>query len=335
MMEGDLAEGEAARLAAATWSGSVPAVFTLARDEVATMQPPPPVYLLLPRVSYLPTAAAEAVSVLRASTPTAGVGGAAGAGGAAGVDGVWFEYAGAPLRWHLPVGVLFDCYCAGAPGGDVPLPWQITVHYRNFPNDALLECADNRAVERAYMNTLKQAWFMCYGSTAEVMNLSKSVQEELFLGIRASNFEAYWKSRLCLRPKRPAAGERQVDGSGRKIGAVRHLPLRVLVSESSGGGGGGAAGGGGGGSGNALVVRTRFAQVPVAPDCAAERGERRVTLGEAVCAAAPPSAAGGAGAPPAGTLVVHGVEVPPDAAALDVWSSMSHPDGFLYVVVRR
>lgn len=42
---------------------------------------------------------------------------------------MWLEYDGQPVRWHLPIGVLFDLYV----NPEVQLPWNITVHFGKFP----------------------------------------------------------------------------------------------------------------------------------------------------------------------------------------------------------
>jgi hypothetical protein len=41
------------------WGGTVPVVFRLAQAEIATHEAPPPLFMLLPRHSYLPMIAAE------------------------------------------------------------------------------------------------------------------------------------------------------------------------------------------------------------------------------------------------------------------------------------
>lgn len=47
----------------------------------------------------------------------------------------WFEYDGAPIRIDLPVGVLFDSFVNKE--GD-PLPWSVTLHYKNYPEQFLI-----------------------------------------------------------------------------------------------------------------------------------------------------------------------------------------------------
>lgn len=42
---------------------------------------------------------------------------------------MWLEYDGQPIKWHFPIGVLFDIHM----GSDIQLPWNIVVHFENFP----------------------------------------------------------------------------------------------------------------------------------------------------------------------------------------------------------
>ena len=59
------------QLQRSVWDGHVPCVFTLAPDEVTTMaeEPPHAHYLLLPRHSYLPCAAAAVVAHFKTFAP--------------------------------------------------------------------------------------------------------------------------------------------------------------------------------------------------------------------------------------------------------------------------
>ena len=41
------------------------------------------------------------------------------------IDEIWLEYEGQPLKWHYPVGLLYDLYAQ-----DSQLPWNITVHFQ-------------------------------------------------------------------------------------------------------------------------------------------------------------------------------------------------------------
>lgn len=49
---------------------------------------------------------------------------------------MWLDYNGQPLKWHYPIGFLYDLYC----GSDSQLPWTLTVHFTKFPESILLRC---------------------------------------------------------------------------------------------------------------------------------------------------------------------------------------------------
>jgi len=107
------------------WAGRIPAVFTLAEEECRDSMPDP-CYLMLPRMSYLPLATEKVRKHF--SSYLAEEGGE-----------MWFSYHGSPLRWHHPIGLLYDLL-AGDAAHDVHLPWSITAHFSQFPADQLLPC---------------------------------------------------------------------------------------------------------------------------------------------------------------------------------------------------
>jgi autophagy-related protein 5 len=63
----------------------------------------------------------------------------------------WFDVNGEPLRWHLPVGVLFDLYA-----NTEQLPWEVTIHFRHFPVNQLIRCVGDETVRSVFFNTLKE-----------------------------------------------------------------------------------------------------------------------------------------------------------------------------------
>ncbi|XP_033615909.1 autophagy protein 5-like [Fukomys damarensis] len=93
------------------WFGRIPTCFTLYQDEI-TEREAEPYYLLLPRVSYL-TLVTDKVKkhfqkVMRQDNSE-----------------IWFEYEGTPLKWHYPIGLLFDLLASSS-----ALPWNIIVHFK-------------------------------------------------------------------------------------------------------------------------------------------------------------------------------------------------------------
>ena len=50
---------------------------------------------------------------------------------------MWFETDGVPVRWHLPIGVLYDQ--AALQRGAAALPWNITVRFDKFPANDIIQ----------------------------------------------------------------------------------------------------------------------------------------------------------------------------------------------------
>ena len=64
---------------------------------------------------------------------------------------MWYESWGTPLKWHHPIGVIFDSLKTE----ETVLPWQITVHFDRFPQADLLPCPSREAVESHFMSCIK------------------------------------------------------------------------------------------------------------------------------------------------------------------------------------
>ena len=50
---------------------------------------------------------------------------------------LWFSYKDVPLKWQIPIGVLYDLV-----GGDT-LPWEIKLRISEFPADKLSRLGTN------------------------------------------------------------------------------------------------------------------------------------------------------------------------------------------------
>lgn len=126
------------------WDGRVPACFTLASGEVETLTAPDSYYLMLPRQSYLPIVTDKVerfpkhwfhlphltsfqvkkhFSKFVKSDLQGNI--------------MWFEFEGSPIRWHLPIGVIFDQ--AKLMNPDLVLPWTITAHFGKFPSTEIIK----------------------------------------------------------------------------------------------------------------------------------------------------------------------------------------------------
>uniref|UniRef100_A0A2K5WW25 APG5-like n=1 Tax=Macaca fascicularis TaxID=9541 RepID=A0A2K5WW25_MACFA len=152
------------------WFGRIPTCFTLYQDEI-TEREAEPYYLLLPRVSYL-TLVTDKVKkhfqkVMRQED----------------ISEIWFEYEGTPLKWHYPIGLLFDLLASSS-----ALPWNITVHFKSFPEKDLLHCPSKDAIEAHFMSCMKEADALKHKS--QVINeMQKKDHKQLWMGLQNGNIK--------------------------------------------------------------------------------------------------------------------------------------------------
>lgn len=181
------------------WAGRIPVVFSLDPNEVTTLHAPRPFYVglhlhmtiknailsatlsvqaMVPRMSYLISQTRDVVEYFRDSAPPMSV-----MQGAS----IWFEAKGVPLHWHLPFGLLRDLLCGPSAHDDaLDLPWALTVHFLDYPKDALIPCENEQIIESHFMHSLKQSTFLRMGSTKTVMALPEAQQNQIWTSITKS-----------------------------------------------------------------------------------------------------------------------------------------------------
>uniref|UniRef100_A0A673L3U9 Autophagy protein 5 n=1 Tax=Sinocyclocheilus rhinocerous TaxID=307959 RepID=A0A673L3U9_9TELE len=156
------------------WFGRIPACFTLSPEET-TEREAEPYYLLLPRVSYLMLVTDKVkkhfLRVMKAED----------------VEEMWFEYEGTPLKWHYPIGVLFDLHAS-----NTALPWNITVHFKNFPERDLLHCPSNSVIEAHFMSCIKEADALKHKSQV-INDMQKKDHKQLWMGLQNGKNYNFWK----------------------------------------------------------------------------------------------------------------------------------------------
>ena len=126
------------------------------------------------------------------------------------VTETWLEFQDLPLKWHYPVGLLYDLFSGAQPanaskrrarlrGGDHDdaardqnqegqepdhLPWKLTVHYSQAPSDHLFQLdAEGKVLLDAYINSVKEADFLRNGSARTFMSLSKNDSSALWRAV--------------------------------------------------------------------------------------------------------------------------------------------------------
>ena len=162
------------RLQAQIWSGSLALEIRLAASDCRTYDTSAPYQIQYPRLSYLASllprlSAFFAPALIRPDV---------------GAHEAWVSVEGeeaVPLKWHYPLGLLYDLFSGAGPvdvedggkktGDDGA--WRLTVHYSDFPADQLIPLdGEGRAVRDAFTNAVKEADFVRNGSARTVMGLS-------------------------------------------------------------------------------------------------------------------------------------------------------------------
>lgn len=109
----------------------------------------------------------------------------------------WFEFEGVPLKWHYPVGLLFDLYAGADPASKTArdneslndgssLPWRLILHFSDWPDDLVRLDADGMVMNDAFINSVKEADFLRNGTAKGIMSLSKEDSSGLWNAVQES-----------------------------------------------------------------------------------------------------------------------------------------------------
>lgn len=149
----------------------------LACDEVAALKEPAPLLVLASRLAYLPLLFDDVFEHFQACLPPR-MGHA---------WEIWFDYDNLAMKWHYPLGVLCDLLV----GRQVPAPLDLTVHFRGRPGIEVAPFTGIGDLQRAVMNSLRQAVFLQHGSAAPFMRLPKQQQTQLWDSISKSDLDGH------------------------------------------------------------------------------------------------------------------------------------------------
>jgi autophagy-related protein 5 len=125
----------------------------------------------------------------------------------------WLSYEGVPLKWHYPLGLLYDLYSgvepAYPPDADSEplssphrletteeerrhLPWRLTVHFSDYPSEQLVRLDDeDKHIHDLFIHSVKEADYLRTGTGKTVMFLSKEDSTQLWDGVRSHDFALY------------------------------------------------------------------------------------------------------------------------------------------------
>lgn len=100
------------------------------------------------------------------------------------------------MKWHYPVGLLFDLYAGIDPATknsagneesheeDASYPWRLTVHFSDWPVEDLVRLDPNGLVMNdAFINSVKEADFLRNGTAKGIMSLSKEDSSGLWKAV--------------------------------------------------------------------------------------------------------------------------------------------------------
>ncbi|KAI8097237.1 autophagy protein Apg5-domain-containing protein [Halteromyces radiatus] len=268
----------------AIWHGKIPIQLVL-----NPVDPMDTLFMEVPRYSYLPLVTSHLTSQTEryhATDP----------------HSIWYEYEGEPLKWHYPIGLLYDMILRMGTSiqgqqreQQTPsLPWRIIVHDDHFPETILLRNPGLETMQDMYMSMIKEADFLRHGSTKRVMNLSKQDQSQLWQALFSEKYEDYWRVNQTI-----------LDDRG--IG-VRSVPLRLYLPD----------------------------QAPVIQDIAPFTNEKgdSCTLGDVLHSILPSLFMADYTTKDTNLIVViHGIQLPLQTPIRWTSDHLAYPDNFLHLVI--
>ncbi|KAI9138807.1 autophagy protein Apg5-domain-containing protein [Paraphysoderma sedebokerense] len=293
------------------WEGQLPIHFSLDPVEAGNigLKPSDSLYLMLPRCSYLslhtPTIqkffVEQSISLLTVGDESE----------------IWYEYNGVPLKWHYPIGLLYDLFAATSSISSSPskspqssqfpaagltpavsLPWKLTVHFQNFPNDKLLKVQNSDTVQDFFMSMLKEADYMRHGSTKTIMGLSKSDQLQLWESFRTHSFTNFQKVNKTLVPE--------------DLKSIKSLPIRLYLCSRER-------------QKENNQLQYTVVQEPIG--ILKEGQDKPLTLQEYLSLAMPFQNILEA------AIRIHGIDMPTDTTVDWIYKSLWYPDNWVHVVV--
>jgi len=155
----------------------------------------------------------------------------------------WLSYEGVPLKWHYPLGLLYDLYSGAEPAypPDVDtdadaaaqgqrlestekeggrLPWRLTVHFSDYPSDQLVQLDnEDKHLQDMFIHSVKEADYLRTGTGKTVMFLSKEDSTQLWEGVRKHDFALY-----------NPINQKLLNPQGVNL---RHLPVRLYLPHAA------------------------------------------------------------------------------------------------------
>ena len=147
-------------------------------------------------------------------------------------DKSYFTFENVALRWHLPVGLLYDLHVLSTQdvGQDTPVqtatiegkaqPFRLTIHFStSSKSESKFIDSSPATVNDAFINSVKEADFLRSGSAKPIMSLNAIDSKLLWSSTENSDLTAYARIHAGLLPRDTP---------------WRNIPLRVYLPSAAG-----------------------------------------------------------------------------------------------------
>ncbi|KAG9196291.1 autophagy protein 5 [Alternaria panax] len=304
------------RLRQSTWDGSIPLEIRLHKGDCRTYDESDPYLIQFPRVSYLGLFIHKLHAFFSRSLIYPDVS----------PKDAWLSYEDVPLKWHYPLGLLYDLYSGAEPAypSDTDadtvephkienteeerqhLPWRLTLHFSGFPSEQLVQLDnDDKHMHDLFIHSVKEADYLRTGTGKTVMFLSKEDSTQLWNGVKKHNFALY-----------NPINQKLLNPQGVNL---RHLPVRLYLPHASSEGV----------QEETAPGSLRIVQRLVTPNLSSRQPQ---TIGTALNQILPtlfPSRR----SPLLAQAVLHGAVLPLSASVEDLVRATAYLDGWLHIAV--
>lgn len=140
-------------------------------------------------------------------------------------DAGYLTHDGVPLKWHLPLGLLYDLYVLSIrqPDTDLqdlpPVPFKLLLHYTPSAESAIVNLIspDPVRMHDFFINAVKEADFLRSGTAKPIMSLSATDSKALWSSTQDNDLTVFAKIHQSLLPS---------------AGQLRNIPLRIYLPSS-------------------------------------------------------------------------------------------------------
>lgn len=227
MTSRDAARDVSSRLRRNTWNGSIPLEIRLHKGDCRTYDEGHGYLIQFPRLSYLGLLIHKLHAFFADSLIYPNVS----------ASDAWLSYEGVALKWHYPLGLLYDLYSGAEPAhpsdnlstsskptvvDDEPskLPWRLTVHFSDYPTDQLVHLDnEGRHLHDMFIHSVKEADYLRTGTGKTVMFLSKEDSTQLWESVEQHDFALF-----------NPINQKFLNPQGVNL---RHLPVRLYLPHAA------------------------------------------------------------------------------------------------------